>query len=271
MMILLASLASLASLAATPGDVKVASTSFKAVAVTAELAEFCGETFATALGQEPGFEVATPRALSAILGLEREKELLGCSDGAASCLAELTGALGVQALVIGEVAKLDSSSQVNIRVIDPKTGTTMFALTRREKTSEALLDALGDAARETAQRLRARLGLAPSAPPPVRWAPWVLAGAGVVAASVGAVFLAQSSGAWAQLNGPPSDSLTPQAAQALVGPSTTQQALGLSLAGAGAAAIVGGLVWHFAGASAPKPTAWVTPDAAGFGLVLALP
>lgn len=61
------------------------------------------EVLATHL-REHGLKVMTGRDIGAVLGLERQKQLLGCMDDSTSCSAELAGALGVGALVVGTVA-----------------------------------------------------------------------------------------------------------------------------------------------------------------------
>lgn len=77
-----------------------------------------GALYAELLGQKLaglGLKVVSSRDMGALLGLERQKELLGCSD--TSCAAELSGALGVDGVVVGDVGKLGDSYQVNLKVL----------------------------------------------------------------------------------------------------------------------------------------------------------
>lgn len=61
-------------------------------------------------------EVITQREIAAVLSLERQKEMLGCtSDG---CMAELGGALGAEHLVAGSVARLGQGFVVNLQLIN---------------------------------------------------------------------------------------------------------------------------------------------------------
>lgn len=255
--------------APSPTPIRVASSSFRAVAGQAvDLADFYGEHFATQLGQQPGFQVTTPGALSAALGLERQKQLLGCADSANSCLAELASALGVEVLLIGEVAKLDTTSQVNVRALNANSGAVFFAISRRAATKEAMLDALEDAARETAQRLRAVLGREAVAASGggVRWAPWVVSGAGLVAAGVGVGLLVDANLSHEALTGPASAEFPPSVARAAADSGKLSQAVGSVLVGVGVAAAATGLIWFFAGGDGPTPVAWVAPGAGGVGI-----
>src|SRR3954462_2631454 len=65
--------------------------------------------------------VVTPRDIAALLGLERQKELLGCASSG-SCMAELGNALGVQGVLLGDIVKLGETIQINVRIIDPVQG-----------------------------------------------------------------------------------------------------------------------------------------------------
>ena len=75
------------------------------------------ETLSASL-REQGFEVITPADIAAALGLERQRQLLGCSES--SCLAELGGALGVDYVCRGTVSVLDQDSLISLSLIEPK-------------------------------------------------------------------------------------------------------------------------------------------------------
>src|SRR5438128_1810620 len=61
-------------------------------------ADFFREYLAQSLGDH-GFDVITAKQMAAVIGLERQKQLLGCADSSSSCLAELAGALGAELLL----------------------------------------------------------------------------------------------------------------------------------------------------------------------------
>lgn len=68
--------------------------------------------------RDQGFAVITPADVSAVLGLERQRQLMGCAES--SCLAELGGALGVDYIVRGTVAVLGSSTAITLSLVDKR-------------------------------------------------------------------------------------------------------------------------------------------------------
>lgn len=94
------------------------------------------------LRRGPGLTVMTAADVAAVLGHERQRQLLGCSD--ASCLAELGGALGADRIVHGSVGRVGGSLVVNLTSLDPKTGQAVGSVSQRLKGGgdEAFLDAL---------------------------------------------------------------------------------------------------------------------------------
>jgi hypothetical protein len=87
------------TLVATP---RLALLELSPIDVPAERAAYATEQLGIALLNE-GLVVTTPSDIRALLGLERQKQLLGCDEGA-SCLAELSGALGAGAIIAGQLA-----------------------------------------------------------------------------------------------------------------------------------------------------------------------
>lgn len=55
-----------------------------------------------------------------MLAHEATKQLAGCSEDSSSCLADLAGALGVDDLVTGKLARIDNSNVLTLRRIDQK-------------------------------------------------------------------------------------------------------------------------------------------------------
>src|SRR5689334_3557653 len=64
-----------------------------------------------------GLQVTTAKQISTLLGLEKQRELMGCKDAASSCMAELASALGVEGLVTGSVGKFETSYRINVSVV----------------------------------------------------------------------------------------------------------------------------------------------------------
>lgn len=96
----------------------------------------------------PGARVVTRDDIEAMLKLESDKQLLGCSDDT-GCLVEIGGALGVSYLVAGSVGQLGGTFIISLRLIDPARGSVEHRLTESFTASqEQLMGAVRHAARE---------------------------------------------------------------------------------------------------------------------------
>lgn len=73
---------------------------------------------AETIGKRGGYGVIAPDDIRAMLEQEAQKQLLGCSDD--GCLAEIAGALGVDALVSGRVSKLEAGFAISLSLVDPR-------------------------------------------------------------------------------------------------------------------------------------------------------
>lgn len=93
------------------------------------------------------YQIITQGEVAAILGLDRMRTLLGCSDDQ-GCLSDLAGALDAERLISGSLTILERTALVTVRLIDAKKGRTLA------RASTSLLDAtekeLVDAARRLA-------------------------------------------------------------------------------------------------------------------------
>jgi hypothetical protein len=94
------------------------------------------------LRKHPGLTVISPSEIGTLLGFEREKQLLGCTD--TGCLSDIAGAMGADRLVSGSVGRLGSSLVVNLSSLDPKKATSVASVSERLKrsTDEDFFDAL---------------------------------------------------------------------------------------------------------------------------------
>ncbi len=83
-----------------------------------------------------------------MLSVERQKQLMGCSDS--SCMAEIAGALDVDGVVVGSLARLGESYLLSAQYVDSRTGTTRGHASRRKKGGKIddVLDELPAVARE---------------------------------------------------------------------------------------------------------------------------
>lgn len=289
-MLVVAVLASAPSPAAEP--VKLASPGYTAVNVDDKLATFLADHFAQQLSVQ-GFRVLTATEIGALIGLERQKQLLGCSDSSTSCMAELANALGVDGLIIGSIARFDSTYQVNLKIVSASNAEPLAVFSGQVEGDKALLGTLNQAAKEMAPQIYTRLGRTPA---PVT-APEQTAGndsndSNAVRATVndnsgekhwptvptvvGGVLLGLGAASWVASN-PQSDSI--RNAQSLP-EAVARRELNKSLTVggevsmiAGAAVLAGTAVYYFAFEKpAPlQPQVMITPTGASIGLAGVLP
>jgi hypothetical protein len=114
-----------------------------------------------------GLKVFTTRDVQQMLGVERQKELLGCSEGS-SCVVEMVGALGVDGVLMGDIGALGDEYVLNFKVLSAKSGTTIALYNARAANVKALPDELERAARSMLHQLAvafARPDLEPKVPP----------------------------------------------------------------------------------------------------------
>ena len=101
-----------------------------------------------------GAQVITKNEISSVLGLESQKQLLGCSESATSCAAELGAALGVNAILTGSIAKTTAGYVINLKVISARDASTISVFSNRAPTDEVLFDYLKTSAQQLARTLK---------------------------------------------------------------------------------------------------------------------
>lgn len=255
-----------------PAKVKLASSSFQAVNVSPEIAAFCSQNFAEQLATR-GLSVITEREVSALLGLERQKQLLGCDADSSSCVAELANALGVDGMIFGDVVKLGTTYQLNIKIVRAANGERIAGKTTRVSREEDLLDAMTDAANELAPAIRVAFGQAPANIEAVQTTRstaggpklklWVPVGVGVVLAGVGTAFLFQAKERHDQLTDHRRQAVEPGTEQQVADDLGRFQTLGFVGIGLGAAAIATGVGLTVLGGDADSGAqVWIAPGAA---------
>ena len=226
--------------------VNLASAGIQATAEHRALAASLDTTLALRMRESGWVRVTTERDVAAVLGLERQQQLLGCSD--TSCMAELAGALNSRALVTGELARVGALFQLSIKVIDAQTAGVVFAALEREESDQALLLAVDKLAAAAAEAVARHYGLV--APRPSVLPLIGMVGGGIVAAG-GGVLLGLSALDRDALvaQSPP----TRDAALALKSAGELKQAVGLALVGVGAAVGLGALVWQLKTGAQQQP------------------
>lgn len=140
------------------------------VEVSAELSTFYAAHLAQAL-RAKGFEVVTAAELGTLLGMERQRQLLGCSTDASSCFTEFGNALGCDGTVVVTLAKLDDTLQANLKVLSTRTGGVLAETSVEANSQKRLMSELVDAARVLARAFEEPVAVT-SAPPPRR--PWLI-------------------------------------------------------------------------------------------------
>ncbi len=222
-----------------------------------ELAAFYDELLAKALRQHR-LVVTTSREAQSLLGAERQRQLLGCSDSS-ECLLELSNAIGCDGLVLVSVAKLDATLTASIKVVSSRDGKVLAETIAESATEKGFAAQLELAAQ--------RLGevLAPLPPPSVRsraWVPMVLGGAlmlGGAASIVGAYVEAGAIDARAMP--------TSMASRTDATFGEVLQAGGWALVGVGAAGVVLGALLSALFPEAPVvPTVALAQGRVGLGL-----
>ncbi len=108
----------------------------------------------THLSSVKGLTTIGEADFEAMLGVERRKDLLGCTD--ASCMAEIGGALGADLILHGEVGTLGSSYNLNLSVVRAASSTVATRASRvTPKSEEGLGKELVAVVREIAEALNA--------------------------------------------------------------------------------------------------------------------
>lgn len=264
--------------------VKLASPGLAGVNLSKEVATFYADHLAQQLvGQ--GLRVITATEISSLLGLERQKELLGCAETSASCSAELANALGVDGMVSGSIGRFDGAVQINVKIIAAVDGRTLSFFSRQVSRERDVLEALNDAAEKMAPEVMEAVrnkdnppsvivrGAGPSAVHPLRKWSWAPAAGGLIGIGVGTAFLTQVSSTVRALKILPGleGALEPDEAARRYEVAKTQQTLGWVSMGLGVTALAGGVVMFFLGGESTPATASAIVVPGGGALVFSGP
>jgi len=106
------------------------------------------ELLLSALEATGRFEVTSRSDISQLIGFERQKQLLGCTD--TTCVAELAGALGVAFVASADLGRLGDVSVLSLKLIDVRRAKVVARVTKDVPTDAALVQAAREAARELA-------------------------------------------------------------------------------------------------------------------------
>lgn len=181
--------------AATARILRVAVSDFEASDVDPSVASLVSEAVVAELRKREHLSVIGMKEIRDMLDLEAEKQALGCEE-AESCLAEIVGALGVDLLITGTLARVGDGSLLGMRRIDQReakvTGTFNERLPRAG--GDEFFAAVGPAVEQLFPDHALRPGQTAGVsdvllkrlnPPPVPvWGFWTLLGSSAVAGGV---------------------------------------------------------------------------------------
>ncbi len=226
------------------------------------LAATATQQLETELSRSGELLVLGQRDLVTALGLERQRQLLGCSEE--GCAAEIGSALNAAWLVGGTLGGAGVRLRLDLKVVRLRDAVAVW---RDGKTFVdpgdlfPLITTLGEAARQ------AVLPAPVQKPAASRSAgPWVLMGAGVAVGAGGAVALGLAYDEFARVQrGVTLGTLSAQEGQRRTTAINGAIVGGVVAASVGGAALISGLIWKLAEPPV-TPTAMVTPE--GFHLAV---
>jgi hypothetical protein len=242
-------------LTATP--IKLAAPGLTTLGLEPEFGVLFTERLAV-LAKQPDLSIITARDVQQVLGLERQRQLMGCT--ASSCVAELAGALGVDALLSGSLAHSGKSYTLVLRVIRASDGSELVSASARVSSEDALQEWLEAHAAALGRRVVAKVrGETESVGPPT-WLRWASLSLGVAAGAGGAVLFGLSRGAASELSAASPTNMIDATGVAARG--RLFEASGLALLSAGAAFLIASVVF-FALPGADSSLAFVPSSGGG--------
>ena len=110
--------------------------------VHASLARVLADAAASGAAAAPDLQVLSQGDISAMLGLEKTRQMLGCTDDQ-GCMAELAGALDSDRLLSGSLTILERTSLLTVKMLDVKKSRTLARVTATllDATERELVDA----------------------------------------------------------------------------------------------------------------------------------
>jgi hypothetical protein len=239
---------------AAPEPLKLATGNFTFVGISQDLRGFVPEEVANRL-RRAGVQIITQNEIQSLLGLERQKQLTGCADDGSNCMAELAGALGVEGVLLGELAKVGDTIALNLKIVHASNGKSLATYTTRVDGENHLLDAIDQGADALAEEAlfatgRRRLPTAGAGSA----AAWIIpAASGAAVAIGGGVLLGLAGSNHDQLRSTATGAMaiTDVAGRKLASDGNTFQTAGFIAIGVGAAAVVTGAILFITGRRAP--------------------
>lgn len=104
--------------------------------VTPEVASAMTEAVVIAAARPDFYQVVSSQEVQALIGVERQRQLLGCSDD--SCMSEIGSALGARYLLRGSIGKLGASYQLALQLVDTEKAETVSRSARLHPSIDGL-------------------------------------------------------------------------------------------------------------------------------------
>ncbi len=123
------------------------------------------------------FRTLTAKDVQTMLGIERQKQLLGCAPEASTCLTELAGALGAPYVLSGTISQIGPSLQLSMQMLDVSKSVVVARSIRIARDADTLRQLLPWAVAEATAT--------PAPPRPSKVPGFAFIGAGSAAAAVG--------------------------------------------------------------------------------------
>jgi hypothetical protein len=110
--------------------------------VSKETAQLLDDALAGELRKRTGVSVLTQSDVGALLGVEKTRQMLGCTDS--GCMAEIGGALGADRVVHGSIGRVGGTLVVNLSALDARKAASAASVSERLRGAdeEAFLDVL---------------------------------------------------------------------------------------------------------------------------------
>ncbi|HEY0883186.1 MAG TPA: hypothetical protein VGD87_16740 [Archangium sp.] len=136
-----------------------------------------GEAISQELDKRGFFQVMTARDVRTLLGVERQRQLLGCTE--TDCTAELAGALGSRFVLQSTLTRLGETFQLSVQMLDSEKAQSVARSVRIARDVPQLIALLPFALAEATGT--------PLPPAPSKVLPWTLIGLGAVAFAGGGI------------------------------------------------------------------------------------
>lgn len=200
------------------------------------------------------YQVVSQKDVTTLLGVERQRQLLGCSDDGGACMAELAGALNARYVLSGQLNRLGETYQLTLQVLDTQRGQPVGRALKAARTFDELSRLVPWAVADVTGT--------PPPRPPSRVGPVLLLAAGGLGAIAGGVVainaLTLEAAVARELDAGAVDPLVLKSAasyRAEAAEVSRGKSLGLALLATGGAAALAGALWWL-----------LTPDVAGLAV-----